>query len=300
MLTKKIKLEDIKSVLLNSSMMILDVNGINDEKILEREEGKIIIHFLKTVKQNFNEEDFTILCNNFSNLNIIWEEDDNKKSGYYDSNQNSVVVLKDNYNEIYNAFFQAASTYVDFSNDNYIFSGFSQINNKNRKIGQGLNKGYTEYLSRKYFSNDESNNDFMYEVSVAKVVEDIIGEKIMQSLYLNASLEGLMWEMGIDTDKTYEFLTSLDSISEELERKKVRPKVIESCSKIVDDFLISVCVNKWMNEGLNDMAVHDKVLEELITLQPKASENKRNIISTSIDNYIDLYNEDTYGVVKTK
>lgn len=136
-------------------MMILDVNGINDEKILEREEGKIIIHFLKTVKQNFNEEDFTILCNNFSNLNIIWEEDDNKKAGYYDSNQNSVVVLKDNYNEIYNAFFQAASTYVDFS-------------------------------------NDESNNDFMYEVSVAKVVEDIIGEKIMQSLYLNASLEGLM------------------------------------------------------------------------------------------------------------
>lgn len=300
MLTKKIKLEDIKSVLLNSSMMILDVNGINDEKILEREEGKIIIHFLKTVKKNFNEEDFTILCNNFSNLNIIWEEDDNKKSGYYDSNQNSVVVLKDNYNEIYNVFFQAASTYVDFSNDNYIFSGFSQINNKNRKIGQGLNKGYTEYLSRKYFSNDESNNDFMYEVSVAKVVEDIIGEKIMQSLYLNASLEGLMWEMGIDTDKTYEFLTSLDSISEELERKKVRPKVIESCSKIVDDFLISVCVNKWMNEGLNDMAVHDKVLEELITLQPKAGENKRNIISTSIDNYIDLYNEDTYGVVKTK
>ena len=101
--------------------MILDVNGINDEKILEREEGKIIIHFLKTVKQNFNEEDFTILCNNFSNLNIIWEEDDNKKAGYYDSNQNSVVVLK----------------------DNYIFSGFSQINNKNRKIGQWLNKGYT-------------------------------------------------------------------------------------------------------------------------------------------------------------
>ena len=35
MLTKKIKLEDIKSVLLNSNMMILDVNGINDEKILE-------------------------------------------------------------------------------------------------------------------------------------------------------------------------------------------------------------------------------------------------------------------------
>ena len=136
-------------------MMILDVNGINDEKILDREEGKIIILFLKTVKQNFNEEDFTILCNNFSNLNIIWEEDDNKKAGYYDSNQNSVVVLKDNYNEIYNAFFQAAATYVDFS-------------------------------------NDESNNDFMYEVSVAKVVEDIIGEKIMQSLYLNASLEGLM------------------------------------------------------------------------------------------------------------
>ena len=48
------------------------------------------------------------------------------------------------------------------------------------------------------------------------------------------------------------------------------------------------------------MAVHDKVLEELITLQPKAGENKRSIISTSIDNYIDLYNEDTYGVVKTK
>lgn len=300
MLTKKIKLEDIKSVLLNSSMMILDVNGINDEKILEREEGKIIIHFLKTVKQNFNKEDFTILCNNFSNLNIIWEDNDNKKAGYYDPNKSSVVVLKDNYNEIYNAFFQAASTYVDFSNDNYTFSGFSQINNKNKKIGQGLNKGYTEYLSRKYFSNDESNNDFMYEVGVAKVVEDIIGEEIMQSLYLNASLEGLMWEMGVDSDKTYEFLTSLDSISEELERKKVRPKVIESCSKAVNNFLIRLCVNKWMNEGLNDMAVHDRVLEELITLQPKASENKRNIISTSIDNYINLYNEDTYGAVKTK
>ena len=48
------------------------------------------------------------------------------------------------------------------------------------------------------------------------------------------------------------------------------------------------------------MTVHDKVFEELMTLQPNASENKRNIISTSIDNYIDLYNEDTYGVVKTK
>ncbi len=72
-----------------------------------------------------------------------------------------------------------------------IFSGFCQIKGRST-IGIYLNEGYTEYLNCKYFSKNENSVYYKDHRTIARGIEDIIGEKEMERLYFDSDLKGLI------------------------------------------------------------------------------------------------------------
>lgn len=77
--------------------------------------------------------------------------------------------------------------------DHY-FCGFKQYNEK-YQLGVGLNEGYTEYLNRKYFSNNKKEGSYPKERHLARGLEKIIGQEKMEQLFFASDLYGLVMEL---------------------------------------------------------------------------------------------------------
>jgi hypothetical protein len=93
-----------------------------------------------------------------------------------------------------------ASTSVDKR-----FCGLSQ-KTEDGWIGKGLNEGYTELLTRRYFPNDkkevkkkknkkESPKAYDAHVSICRKLEKIVGKEKMTEFYLTSNLSGLIKEL---------------------------------------------------------------------------------------------------------
>lgn len=84
------------------------------------------------------------------------------------------------------------------SSKNNEFTGFSQIINTNygiKKIGSGLNEGYTEKLNREYFSKVTDFSIYDELIELTTKIENLVGKEKMQELYFNADLYGLFNEI---------------------------------------------------------------------------------------------------------
>lgn len=95
--------------------------------------------------------------------------------------------------------------------------GFSQSDFENeKKIGDGINEGYTELLNERFFEFKNNNKMYIIYKIIAEIIESIIGEKKMMNLYFTANLKGLFSELSKKTDdnKAFEFVSALDSLDE--------------------------------------------------------------------------------------
>ena len=82
-------------------------------------------------------------------------------------------------------------------------------------IGSGLNEGYTQLLTERYFGEtNEIAASYKICMFFSKKLEEIIGKDKMQSLYLNANLTELINELKkYDTEENIiKFIKSLDTI----------------------------------------------------------------------------------------
>ncbi len=129
------------------------------------------------------------------------------KSGTYDCNKNKIRFRKDSLNH---EFFHMCSTNYDSS---YVTCGFSLDLDK-KSIGDGINEGYTDLLTARYFNEDISNS-YLIESKFAANLERIIGRETMEKLYMNGDFIGFIkcLTQFYTIDEIEKFLLEFDIVS---------------------------------------------------------------------------------------
>lgn len=278
-LRKDFKLKDVNTSVLPTEV-IRKVNDIDEKKLLEQQFAPSIIEFVNTIKQNVPESDLALFYNNFNNvktsvknfkiLNLILGE---HIGAQWVPLKNIIELSPNNYKATINhELLHVSTTYID-PNSNVIFCGFSQLQIKNgsKQIGEGLNEGYTQYLADKYFSSKPLLIAYPYEKRIAEIVELIVGQEKMQSLYFNANLKGLIdaLKQYSTEENVYNFITTLDFLNKHLTDKKLTPnsnQIRLDSLKNINSFLIQTYINKLILEHPNEKIETQEIFNNLVPL----------------------------------
>ena len=192
---KKVKLPPELQVRFNEA----EYRGIANKEIKDA-----INEFLEVLTNNFPREILTNFYNNIHDMQIHMTDYKLKNifhkiefNGSFNAKTNTIKLNKNdqNYEAIYHELFHMAST---VSVDNDIYSGFRQHKTYNSKndIGVGINEGYTQALTERYFGHIEGiKYSYPFETFVACLIEEIIGEDKMAKYYFNSNLYGLIDEL---------------------------------------------------------------------------------------------------------
>lgn len=224
----------------------------------------IITTFIYNLFKHFNVEDLTNFWNNITSLSIEIKEKLPSSQGYYTYNYddlNKIEIEKQIvFPTIYHELFHVSST--NRLSKDISFSGFCQIRN-NLSIGRGLNEGYTELLTQRYFgTNNDIADSYIYLWIVAGYLELMVGKEKMQSLYLNADLLGLITELGkfISEKEIMKFIASTDFLLDYLDNKPqiIEKRMILNNLRFVNYFLIKCSVNKNLLEAKKGLISNNK------------------------------------------
>lgn len=255
-----------------------EYSNIDIERFASQQFGSAIIHFAKVMIDKFPSGDLINFYNNLNELKI-----NHKKFGFenlvlrfntlatYDPKKNEIRVDKDDYTSaIYHELFHmASSTY----NNGIFYVGFRQYSLKPSVVdlGIGINEGYTQLLTKRYFGDIEDAIDgYVYEVHIVDKLEKIIGQEKMESLYLNANLHGLLTELKkyASEDEITKFVSGVDFLSEHLKDKKLLPfekGMITNSLKNVNEFLSRAYTKKLKNQLDAGLLNVDELNEQLAT-----------------------------------
>jgi hypothetical protein len=190
--------------------------------------------------------------------------------------RNKCVALYDDYNNeinifdifegkkcLYHELFHLASSYYD-EESNIYYSGFVQTKlPKYTSYGKGLNEGYTQLLTLRYFNDLNITNCYNKEVKIANSLENIIGQDKMTELYFNADLYGLSLEMrkyGIDQKEFIKFLLNVDLLTEKynLDDENERNKYVSIMQEVHN--LFAYCefyklFKQYKDSKINDFSI---------------------------------------------
>ena len=183
---------------------------VDISELERRRFGEILAHFTRVIERNFISLDLDYFYNNIKTLDIKKFREsmvNHQILGEYDIDTNAIILYSDCKDTIYHELFHMASSC--YRKDIY-FSGFSQ-----NLSGQGLNEGYTEFLTRRYFGN-EMKKQVAYEdeVGLASFIEKVVGRAKMESLYLKADLKELLKEMRsyLTQDEVVTLVSNMDKL----------------------------------------------------------------------------------------
>jgi hypothetical protein len=228
---------------------------IDEKEVLKKQYGEFILEFNKIITSTFPKEYLKYYFNNIDSVNvknfryvkdIILDGTTNRGEYYVKGNK---ITLKKEMNEIRRVIFHEllhlASAFYDKKRD-ITFCGFSQDNLKTKQsIGHGLNEGYTEYLTTKYFNNgDPSGAAYSFEISIVQKLEKIIGSDVMEKLFFNADLNGLVEKLKeyAPVEEIYDFIAKLD-LYEKYNSKTKRENLIQPMRDVVK-FLYKISFRK--------------------------------------------------------
>lgn len=267
------------------------------EKLKLQPLGENILKFRKKLYKKFDSHDLQILNNNLKNIKIKVNYFTPKMiflkfaSGSYNIKKNRIKILKYFIKHSFNheLFHVASSKTIG----NYIFSGFMLADIKNKKvIGIGLNEGYTEYLANKHFKNNNEYNSYSYKICefFSKKLEEIIGEKRMQSLYLNADLNGLTnYLCNFDEiDNIINFLDTLDYLIKHA--SLLKNNSLENKYKLVQCYLYKWFLKSKELDFKNNIITKEQFTNDLKQFIKSMSSN-----DLELDNYI---KEKEYCLIK--
>lgn len=165
--------------------------------------GKEILNFKKVMALNFDSEYLSILYNNLKSIKATESVILLKNlllipvGGYYKARKNKINVLKRlKKSVIDHELFHMATTIYN-KKQNKAFVGFHQIDYKTKQdVGRGLNEGYTEVLTNRYFNtNNFSAHSYRVSKLFAGLLELIVGKEFMEKAYLKADLPSLITEL---------------------------------------------------------------------------------------------------------
>lgn len=193
--------------------------------------------FKKVLEENFESDDLVNFYYNSEWVSVYRVNYDLNPfcfiSGRYDHIKNKLFLNKKNLKKSSNhEFFHMGSTN---HNSVYQSSGFS-IDIHNQTLGNGINEGYTDLLTQRYF-NENIEESYSLESRFASNLEKIIGQKKMEKLYLKGNFFEFVKELEkyYDIEEIEKFLINIDVISalyssylSEEEAKKIN-LLIEDC-----------------------------------------------------------------------
>ena len=183
-----------------------------------------INNFITVLKSNFSAEDLVNFKKNIRSLSVYGVRFQISDLGYvpdygtflgrYDmlTNRIAIDLSKDKEKRsIYHELFHMAST----KRGNILTNcGFRYYKNDKVSYGRGLNEGYTDILTQRYFYNKDYEIMYDNEYIYALLLERIIGKDKMESFYLRGDLNGLISELEkYDTlDNILHFIKELDHL----------------------------------------------------------------------------------------
>lgn len=172
--------------------------------------------------------------------------------GVYNIEENKINVLNENYSEvIYHELFHMSSSIIQ---NEVLYSGFNQIfisDSQMYDIGKGLNEGYTQLLTERYFKDYNILHAYTIEVFFAFQLERIIGKEKMENLYFQNDLQGLINELKqyAKEELILKFIADLDDLNEIIHTPSListekEKKIINNKFRFISIFLISCYVEK--------------------------------------------------------
>lgn len=299
----------------------LRYDDINFDNLISMKFGELFSRFANVILSKFHYVNLTNFYNNLNEIRIDLYDLRTKNKyfhrgifGYYDVKKNAIKLDEDYVSVIifHELFHMASSVYL---NGNY-YSGFRQYSSDDyTSIGKGLNEGYTQLLTERYFGhNDDFGKVYEYETFISGKLEEIVGKFKMQELYLSANLYGLIKELNryVSYEEIINFIRCLDFLNNNLNNKTMlifRMDTIVKRIKIINSFLVKAYLIKLKKEEAynilsNDNMVikFDRYIDSL--LNDYYNENfdyykiSRDGIIRDLDNILDLVNDSKRGVHK--
>ncbi len=148
------------------------------------------------------------LYNNLRDLHIVINRSpSNDYEGEYSDIENT-IYLSIPRNEEYEVNEQVKDTLfhelLHVASNNYIkkYSGFDHRLNifGAKRMGRGINEGFTEYLLLNYFSKHDTSTFYNDEMRIIKEIENIVGKEKMIEYYFNGNLYDLIKDLSKDND----------------------------------------------------------------------------------------------------
>ena len=273
-LHKSYKPKKISSVLLPEELTT-KYNEVDIKKLAAKEFGEYVVKFAEFAVKTFPKEDLTNFYNNINDLKTRSKNNSVRKAffdkglvGVYKNKKNEITIFNGKKIEttIYHELFHMASSIFK---DGKKISGFHQTSWKG-DIGKGINEGYTEFLTQRYFTHDITTaGAYYYHVLIAEKLEQIVGQEKMQSLYLNANLKGLIDELKqyASEEEVMRFISDTDFLISHMHDNESHShvrKMIEKCYKRINRFLI-ICYSRKLQHQYNNYAPFssDELIEKL-------------------------------------
>ena len=167
----------------------------------------IIDEFISVLEKNFPEDVIDHFYRNIRTLKLVKKKRmPSQAVGAFNRKKNEILYKDDAIEELdytlFHEFFHLASCH-----DKKV--GFHDYT-VNR--GWGINEGFTEFLTVKYFGLDEDSVGYLFEISVVNILNSILGEEKMRELYMNANYLGLslLLEQYLDRKESDDFVQKID------------------------------------------------------------------------------------------
>lgn len=257
---------------------------ITDDLILQ----ELINRFIKTLEINIKKDNLNAMYNNLSTLTIENKHiitkilsgiiSDYITTGEYYLYENLISILpiinkniiskyigisKEEYIvNLYHELLHMSSTIIDEYNK-VAYSGFYQTNKYDKQeIGFALDDAYTDMLLYKLFNIDKDFISYQYEISISKVLEEIISKDIMIDLYFNANLYDLVSILSEYTNRedVIKFILDLDEIYILQDHSKKNKSSIIRCHHRITNFI----TNLYFNKIKKDITLNNISKEEYI------------------------------------
>ena len=139
------------------------------------------------------------------------------------------------------------------------YCGFDLINYKKKyRIGRGINEGYTDLLTNRYFG---AKIGYQIEALLSHNLELLIGHNTMEKLYFNMDIYGLIDEISKYSNyvNACDFIHNLDKLSFKLTKLKSEEEIKEIRDLYLKTvtFLFYCLYNKYSNNGKLDILINN-------------------------------------------
>ena len=285
-LNKKCRFDDVSKIYLPPELTFQE-NEVDFKRISSKKYSESILKFINVFIDNFPKENLINFYNNINSLKVQSKNIYSKTGdmGLYVIKKN-LIYLDDNISDVvifHELFHMASSLY----RNGVYYSGFSQAVKNKGAIGKGLNEGYTELLTQRYFNVNSSA--YLSHVIIAERIEKIIGKEKMENLYFNSNLYGLINEFKqYSTEEDFiNFLFNMDFCLKifDLNIQPFEEKIICSLFTSIYKFLVVCYAKKRYSEVKRDSEIAknmksfvDDFLDFLVSL-PQAYEVKGKVFS---------------------